>query len=447
MSERKVLCSVCRKYITKSVQFECLVCPGFVQCLNCFNAGKVVPPHKKGHRYRVRPREQRHPFESEWTFDDELALLDAMERNGMGNWKNIGKDMCRDGAECKRHYHRVFLQSPDFPLPSKPKDETITVESDAKKRKVGANDKVETRSASSTSSSSARNSDAKSKSKLIEIAGYMPKRGDFDIEYDNDAEQLLADLEFDESDSPEDEELKLKMLDIYNQKLNVREQMKKIVLDHGLLDFKRKQQTERRRSKAERQIYNAHRCFARFWSAEEHEAYMQGLTRELNLRQRIAKLQHYRENGIRSLEEIEAFEKVRQQKELYPILDQKRDSAVADAATTATSAAPTKSSEVQGGKQAPRAPLPRPVVDPARHEGFETLPEAERRLCQVLQLMPDHFARIKAHIRNLLPYISSSPEVSPSATVKMSKDVSRTFQIEIHKVDRLFDFFITEKRS
>ena len=33
-------------------------------------------------------------------------------------------------------------------------------------------------------------------SNASEIIGYMPKRGDFDIEYDNDAELLLAEMEF-----------------------------------------------------------------------------------------------------------------------------------------------------------------------------------------------------------------------------------------------------------
>lgn len=33
-----------------------------------------------------------------------------------------------------------------------------------------------------------------------EIVGYMPKRGDFDIEFDNDAELLLAEMEFSEED-------------------------------------------------------------------------------------------------------------------------------------------------------------------------------------------------------------------------------------------------------
>lgn len=36
------------------------------------------------------------------------------------------------------------------------------------------------------------------KQNKVDIAGYMPKRNDFDIEYDNDAEALLADMEFEE---------------------------------------------------------------------------------------------------------------------------------------------------------------------------------------------------------------------------------------------------------
>jgi len=31
---------------------------------------------------------------------------------------------------------------------------------------------------------------------VSEIVGYMPLRGDFDVEYDNDAELLLAEMEF-----------------------------------------------------------------------------------------------------------------------------------------------------------------------------------------------------------------------------------------------------------
>jgi hypothetical protein len=33
------------------------------------------------------------------------------------------------------------------------------------------------------------------------LVGYLPERGDFETEYDNDAEQILADMEFKEEDT------------------------------------------------------------------------------------------------------------------------------------------------------------------------------------------------------------------------------------------------------
>ena len=44
----------------------------------------------------------------------------------------------------------------------------------------------------------------------------MPHRRDFDVEFDDDAEQLLAELEFTDDDKEVDLELKYKILDIYN---------------------------------------------------------------------------------------------------------------------------------------------------------------------------------------------------------------------------------------
>lgn len=50
----------------------------------------------------------------------------------------------------------------------------------------------------------------------------MPKRGDFEVEYDNDAELLLAEMEFNEDDSEEEKRMKCRLIDIYNKKLNER---------------------------------------------------------------------------------------------------------------------------------------------------------------------------------------------------------------------------------
>lgn len=53
---------------------------------------------------------------------------------------------------------------------------------------------------------------------LVELSGYNPKRQEFDPEYDNDAEQLLAEMEFKDTDSEEERELKLRILRIYSKR-------------------------------------------------------------------------------------------------------------------------------------------------------------------------------------------------------------------------------------
>lgn len=53
---------------------------------------------------------------------------------------------------------------------------------------------------------------------MTELSGYNFKRQEFEIEYDNDAEQLLADMEFKDTDTDAERELKLRVLRIYSKK-------------------------------------------------------------------------------------------------------------------------------------------------------------------------------------------------------------------------------------
>ncbi|MCO5606677.1 hypothetical protein L7F22_060866 [Adiantum nelumboides] len=53
----------------------------------------------------------------------------------------------------------------------------------------------------------------------LDQSGFNPKRREFDKEYDNDAELPLAEMEFKETDTETDYELKLRMLHIYLARL------------------------------------------------------------------------------------------------------------------------------------------------------------------------------------------------------------------------------------
>lgn len=103
-----------------------------------------------------------------------------------------------------------------------------------------------------------------SKSSCQDVLGYQPKRGDFDQEYDMDAELLLADMEFHDDDTPENIKLKENVLELYTARLDERIRRKKFVIERGLLDLKNIQRTERKYSKEEREIVNKCKIFARF---------------------------------------------------------------------------------------------------------------------------------------------------------------------------------------
>ena len=80
-----------------------------------------------------------------------------------------------------------------------------------------------------------------------DLQGFMPLRQDFDVEYENDAELPLADMEMDDmcgvtvKDHPFEKALKMAVIKIYNDKLDERERRKKLVIDLGLVDLKKQQ--------------------------------------------------------------------------------------------------------------------------------------------------------------------------------------------------------------
>ncbi len=65
----------------------------------------------------------------------------------------------------------------------------------------------------------------------------MPKRRDFEHEYDNDAELILAEMEFNDDDSENILNMKYEIIEIYNMRLDQRIRRKEFVIQHDLLDF------------------------------------------------------------------------------------------------------------------------------------------------------------------------------------------------------------------
>jgi transcriptional adapter 2-alpha len=127
-----------------------------------------------------------------------------------------------------------------------------------------------------------------------DVIGYMPLRGDFNVEYDNDAELILADMEFFDDDKKSETDLKYEVLKLYNSKLDERIRRKKFIIDNSLVDIKKILQQEMKRSKEEREVYALLRPFQRFCTGDEYQRLAQGYIQERTLRQRLEELKKFK---------------------------------------------------------------------------------------------------------------------------------------------------------
>lgn len=139
---------------------------------------------------------------------------------------------------------------------------------------------------------------------LTELSGFNPKRREFDPEYDNDAEQSLAEMEFKETDTDTDRELKLRVLHIYLSRLEERKRRKDFILERNLLY---PHPLEKDFSNEDREIYQRYKVFMRFLSQQEHDALVSSVIEERRLRRRIQELQESRAAGCRTLAEVKMY--------------------------------------------------------------------------------------------------------------------------------------------
>lgn len=295
--------------------------------------------------------------------------------------------------------------------------------------------------------------------------GYHAKRQEFEPEYDNEAEHPLADMEFKDNDHETDRELKLRMLHIYISRLDERKRRKDFILERGLLNIKRQQALDRKRTKEERELYNRSRVFMRYHSAEEHEALLNGLIAERKLRQRIEELQEYRMNGCHIMADAEVYCSEKKKRETEANLRKGRESTSylysgkssthranrylnrekeGEAASSGGVREVTKgrvgphllpsgSSLLAGGggKGSKRSLAP---LDLAGFPGVYLLSHTEQELCAQYRLLPAHYLKMKEHLML---------ESMKAGQVRRS-DAYQMFKVDPTKTDRVYELLLSK---
>ncbi|TGZ66360.1 hypothetical protein CRM22_005356 [Opisthorchis felineus] len=219
------ICCVYCLHDLNGAYVECTDCPRVILCLECFCSGAEAGSHKKTHGYRFKSASKTAsvPIFGGWGANEEQQLLEALEHYGVGNWEDVSlKVETRSPLECMEHYGAYYL---DTMLGSN------TLCQSAPTPRVTDHTADSSQSTPTMQPSPAVYMEVEDQ----QLLGYMPARGDFERDYDNDAESILCRLHPSFSYDDLEDALKVAQVGIYMQRLRERQRRKEIAREHGLI--------------------------------------------------------------------------------------------------------------------------------------------------------------------------------------------------------------------
>ncbi|CEG00111.1 Zinc finger, ZZ-type [Ostreococcus tauri] len=451
-------CAYCQKNISNVVRIRCAVCSNFELCVECFSVGAERQQHKAYHDYHVIDNMSFPLFTRDWGADEELLLLEAVEMFGLGNWTEVSEHVgTKTKTQCHAHYFEVYVKSPSAPLPDMSKIlgkgvPRMTEEELKAELEQQANENKDKADEERAVLESLANPNAvKTEGNVQELTGYNVKRNEFDPEYDMDAELPLAEMEFRENDTEEDVQMKLRMIEIYNSRLQERARRKQFILERNLLNVKKQQNLEKKRSQYERDLHGTMRVFARFLSPTDYEMLLEGLAAEHRLRSRITELKEWRRNGIHTIAEGEDYdlEKRRRETEFARLraiehptsknIARANKFIIRDATQINEQLARIADEEKTSAIPTPRTPSTGTrrrmylALDLTDLPGVDLLSEDEKELCTSCRLLPVHYLAMKLELMR---------EGLKSETPLTRNRVRTMFKIDPLKAVRVYELLL-----
>ena len=111
-------CSYCKRDISQQLRIHCAVCENFDLCGDCFSTGVSRFPHVNTHDYQVVDSLEVPLFTKDWTIREELALLEGIDKFGVGNWKFVSEFIGSKGLkQVEEHYWESYLGVHGYCLP------------------------------------------------------------------------------------------------------------------------------------------------------------------------------------------------------------------------------------------------------------------------------------------------------------------------------------------
>lgn len=468
-------------------------CNDYDLCVQCFAKGESTNNHQPAtHPFNVIEQNSVPIYDKNWGADEELLLLEGCEIYGLGSWADVADHIggYRNKDEVRAHYQKIYLDSPNFPLPvlADPKNMQLQEELPREEFQARKKRRIEDRKEAQNNAPPAlpKTKPTASVPSCHEVQGFMPGRLEFETEFANEAEEAVQLMQFDPGDGinprtgeldPE-MELKLTVLDIYNNRLTQRSERKKVIFEHNLLDYRKNAAADKKRTKEERDLLNKAKPFARMMNGKDFQLFCNGLIEEHNLRQAVLQLQDWRAMKIATLREGETYEMDKlqraqkaqpmgsmdrerfassQRSKPPPVVEQPSGAAALVApdlptrlkdsltlSSTTSSGTKDKTDKILANGHAPApkqkfqvAPLTGVVPLSLAHENvpdINLLTEEEIDLCEKTRLHPKPYLVIKESVMK---------EALKGNGLLKKKQVRELARLESQKGGRLFDFFVS----
>ena len=194
----------------------------------CFNCLIVSDEIEDEFNYVIPRKINFNVFTPNWVIEEELSLLNGLEKFGLDNWPDISEYISTKSAiECQAHYYTFYYKSSLNIIPQE-SDLIYSDDCSLNNLKNNYNQNLEKSLIDKISKNQGIDQKKPNKDNIIDQASIdrMVTRAEFDIEYLNNAELKLADLEFYEDDTEDEKKIKYEFLKQYNLLIEERERRK-----------------------------------------------------------------------------------------------------------------------------------------------------------------------------------------------------------------------------
>lgn len=411
-------CDACDESVHEPF-IECCECDTNL-CTACFASGQEVGAHKNDHKYAVRRNDFPLFDNCNWSAKEECKLLSALSTHGYGNWEEISKSVhTRSKLECQEHYKKYYMENVQF------KELKLLPETE---QSLFPKPIIPYLYSTELSTNPPRNNQADQ-----HLAGYNAYRSEFELNYDHHAESMFN-IEDNYSDDEDDEcmdALKISLVNALNTRLRERKRRYKVIQNHGLImpnkliSWLHRFDNTLTRAKCEWLL-----SFMQFMTGMQFDAFIEGLSLECELTQRILRLCEYRKKGIKTLYSARLYEQLKKENDLI-VKEQKYASLIMQRRADCQAPPKNKMCKEQFNKRFRRTCMPLEIID---LPGYHLLSDSERSLCSDLRLIPKTYIEIKEML------ISENNKMGYLRLL----DARKMIKIDVNKTRKIYDYLISE---